>query len=115
MTAKLWFTYIALFVIFTFIDQVGHGVFSVGDGGDINALVEYNVDELASGGGKLDLLRQGGTFFTTVMPKFVFWNYGFLTGQFQFLQYLFIAILGGLLIITFGQGMLGLLRRTFGG
>ena len=112
MTAKLWFIYIAVFVIATFIDQVGHTAISIADPNDINNAITFNVDEEASGSGFLGLPRQSLEFALTTLPKFITWNFGFLSGDFQIVQYILMMIFGGLLMLTWGGSLLGLVQRN---
>ncbi len=112
MTTKLWFIYLALFALATFIDQIGGSAVSVGDPNDINSTVAFQLDEVSSGSGFLGLMRGAIDFFLTVVPKLILWNFGFLTGSLQIVQYTMVFVFGGLLTITLAGGAAGLIRRN---
>lgn len=112
MSYRIWFIYISLFIVATFIDSVGGSSISVGDPSDINLANTYQVDQISSGSGFFGLVRTSVSVLTDLVPKFVTWNFGFLTGDFAIVRYTMVFIFGGLLTITLGQQALGLLRRN---
>lgn len=111
---RAWGVYVGIFIFAVLIDGVGHGQITVGATDDINASASYQIDQVGSGAGFEALPRANPSFIRTVAPKFVVWNFGFMTGDLQFMQLIMVAYFGVLLVISVTAGARALLQRNVG-
>ena len=110
MLFKTWFLYLGSFAIISVLSAIGESDASFGiNAGDVNNAAGFQIDNIGSGEGFLSTMRSVQGFFTTTLPKVLFFNYGFLSGPLDIVQWMLILVFGGigaiLLYVTFFGGI----------
>lgn len=112
MSAKFWMVYLGMFFILTLFMQIGESSSVLFASGDINSVNTYQVDAISSGNGFMGMSREAPSFFTEVIPKMITFNYSFLVGPLDLIQYALVVIFGGPLVITLALTMLSAIYRN---
>lgn len=109
MGFKTWFLYLSSYAVVTMVAMVGDSNSSLISADDVNNAAGFQVDKIGSGSGFLGTLRIVTDFFTETLPKILFFNYGFLSGPLDIIQWMLILVFGGigvvLLYVTFFGGI----------
>jgi hypothetical protein len=109
MGFKTWFLYLGSYAVITMISLVGESSTSLIAADDVNNAAGFQVDKIGSGSGFLGTMRMVTEFFTDTLPKILFFNYGFLSGPLDIIQWMLILVFGGigvvLLYVTFFGGI----------
>ena len=104
-----------MFVIlgwFSFLGALGDS--ALGDIDGVSAILGFDVDKVAQGGGAVGVPRIVVSFFTITLPRFVTFNYSFMNdGSLQIFRVLLGTMFGGTIIVLFSLAGLGVLRRVF--
>lgn len=115
MLLWMWGGYLCIFLVFSFFEGIGQGVFFLGTADDANSVITFNVDQLESGAGFENLLRgafSAGRFVLSLLPKLITWNFGLLTGPIgEPIRFILIFIGGGMLMMTLTMAALNLRQR----
>jgi hypothetical protein len=98
MPFNKWFLYFGAYALGQLLGWVGEGVSTFIQADDVNASVGFQVDTESSGAGFIGFLRNVISFFTDVLPKLLFFNFSFLNGQLEVVQWAIMLIFGGTLI-----------------
>jgi hypothetical protein len=108
MSFKHWFLFFSVYAFAQIIMWVGEASVDFLSAEDVNQSVGFQVDLESSGSGFIGLLRNIISFFTFMLPRLLFFNFTFLQGDLQLIQWLCILIFGGTLVaMTVGQRVLG--------
>ena len=99
MSAKCWMVYLSMFFILTIFMQIGESSTSLFSSNDVNLIGTYQVDAVSSGSGFLGMAREAPSFFTELLSKIIMFNYSFLVGPLDLIQYALVVIFGGPVVI----------------
>ena len=111
MGAKFWIIYMLVFANFTLISQIGEAqLYTSTDASDISNILGFQVDKVSAGGGSIGIPRAIFGFFTTTLPKIVFWDYQFLQPPLELIRWVLIMSFGAPVMIVFIQNFVGVVR-----
>src|SRR3989304_1613074 len=98
MTFRHWFMLFMIYGVLQILMAVGEGSTAFADADDVNAGIGFQVDTESSGAGFIGFMRNVLNFFTVLLPKLLWWNYGILNGELEIVQWILTLAFGGTVI-----------------